>query len=29
MFDLMGRIRAAIADGSFQRLRREILEVWA
>ena len=28
-FDLMRRMRAAIADGSFDTLRREVLDVWA
>ena len=26
--DLMSRMRAAIVEGSFARLRREILDVW-
>ncbi len=29
MFDLMARIRQAIVAGSFDRLRREVLEIWA
>ena len=28
-FDLMRRMRAAITDGSFDTLRREVLHVWA
>jgi len=28
-FDLMRRMRAAITDGSFDTLRREVLDVWA
>ncbi len=28
MFDLMDRIRAAIADGTFDRLRQDVLETW-
>ena len=28
-FDLMHRMRAAITDGSFDTLRREVLDVWA
>ncbi len=28
MFDLMARIRVAIASGSFEQLRREVLDTW-